>query len=147
MRVCIVFGVSLEHGAVEEATAEVLLRLIVWDRSLLLRLAIGTRLVFAFGHVSEQLIVGVKRLAFCQLGRNLLKINFPRQEAPSIADLSHHNSSTPNVRMRGKTLFCMRLRFWRRHKAQRSPIFGNLRLHEAPVSINELLARTAVCTK
>lgn len=55
LRVCVVLRVSVEYLGVEEAGAEVALRLAIRDGSLFLRLAVGRRLVLAFCHGLQSL--------------------------------------------------------------------------------------------
>jgi hypothetical protein len=50
LRRCVVVCIAGEHLAIEQAAAEILVRLVVGDGSLLLHLAIGRRLVFALRH-------------------------------------------------------------------------------------------------
>jgi hypothetical protein len=50
LRLCIVFRVAGEHLAIEQAAAEIPVRLVVGNGSLLLHLAIGSRLILALRH-------------------------------------------------------------------------------------------------
>ena len=59
LRFCVVICISIEHLAVKEAIAEVLVSLVVRNGSLLRCLAIGCRLVLALGHCYERNEKGV----------------------------------------------------------------------------------------